>query len=129
MTIGFVCGAFDLLHAGHIYMLKQAKLNCDFLIVGLHIDPEYERPDKNSPVESILERQIKLEGCKFVDKVVVYKKEEDILLMLKYFNVNKRFLGADYADRGDKIITEEFAVPIMYLDSLPIHSSDIRKRL
>lgn len=131
MKIGFVAGAFDLLHAGHIHLFKQAKLQCDYLIVGLHVDPSGERDTKNKPVESVLERQIKLRSNTFVDKVVVYEKEEDLLKIFKYYEIDVRFLGSDYLPRksDSKLITEEEAVPIEYIDSLPIHSSEIREKL
>ena len=128
MNKGIVTGAFDLLHAGHIHLLKQCKLKCEYLIVGLHIDPSIERPEKNKPVESVLEREIKLNACRYVDLVVVYENEDDLSILFQYFKPNIRFLGSDYKD-GDKPITDTNAVPIEYIDSMPIHSSDIRKRL
>lgn len=129
MTIGFVCGAFDLMHAGHVNIFKKAKLHCDKLVVGLHIDPSVERKNKNKPIESVLERQIKLKACKYVDAVIVYEKEEDIPIMLSYCNITVRFLGSDYINGTNKDITAEAAVKIIYLDSLPIHTTDIRKRI
>lgn len=131
MKIGFIAGAFDFLHAGHVHLLKQCKQNCDTLIVGLHIDPSVENSLKNRPVESVLERQIKLNGCRYVDGVVVYEKESDLSMIFNYFKIDVRFLGSDYKNRlgiGAKPITNEDAVPIQYIDSLPIHSSDIRGR-
>ena len=127
MRVGFVAGAFDLLHAGHIHLLKQCKKNCDYLIVGLHADPSLERNSKNKPIESLLERQIKLSGCKYVDNFVVYEKEKDLSLIFNYFKVDVRFLGSDYKD--GKPITEPDAIPIIYIDSLDIHTSEIRRRL
>ena len=72
MRIGFTCGAFDLLHAGHVVMLQEAKNNCDFLIVGLQTDPTLDRSDKNKPVQSIYERYIQLHGIEAVDEVIPY---------------------------------------------------------
>jgi len=123
--IGIVFGSWDLLHAGHIHLLKQCKERCDYLIVGLHVDPSIERPEKNKPVESVLERQIKLEGCKFVDRIITYQTEADLTLIFKYFNIDVRFLGSDYKN-SNKHITHT-GVPIEYIDSLPIHSSDLRE--
>lgn len=128
MKIGFVCGAFDLLHAGHIHLLKQCKLRCDYLLVGLHVDPSIERPEKNEPLESVLEREIKLNACKYVDDVIIYEKEEDLSLIFKYFKIDVRFLGIDYKNTY-KPITDEAAIPIEYIDSLPIHTSDLRSKL
>ena len=130
MKTGIVFGSWDLLNIGHINLFKEAKKKCDYLIVGLQIDPHIERKNKNKPVESIFERQIKLFGCKYVDSVIVYETETDLPLILKYFKPDVRFLGSDYIGMGDlKPITDELAVPIEYIDSLPIHTSDIRKRL
>lgn len=126
--IGFVCGAFDLLHAGHIHLLKVCKQNCKFLIVGLHVDPSLQRPSKNKPVESLLERMIRLKGCKYVDQVVVYETEEDLALILKHYKIDVRFLGTDYTT-GTKPVTEPNAIPIKYIDSLPITSSNLRERI
>lgn len=128
MKIGIVFGAFDLLHAGHIHLLKKARERCDQLIVGIHVDPSIERPEKNKPIESLFERTIKLKGCIYVDQIFGYEREEEIAIALKYFDVGVRFLGSDYED-GSKEITDRDAVLIEYIDSLPIHTSDIRKRI
>lgn len=98
--IGFIAGAFDLgPHAGHMMMLKECSDNCDFLIVGLHVDPSMERREKNKPVESTYERFIKLAGCRYVDKVIPYETENDLYLMLINEKPVVRFLGNDYRDR------------------------------
>ena len=128
MKIGVVTGTFDLLHAGHIYFLRECKKQCDILFVALHIDPSIERKDKNKPVESLLERQIRLGGCKYVDKWIVYEKESDLPILFHYLKPDVRFLGSDYKD-GTKPITAFDAVPIEYIDSLPIHTTDLRERL
>lgn len=100
------------------------------MIVGLQTDPSVERKDKNKPIESILERQIKLNACKYVDFTVIYEKEEDLSLIFKYFKIDVRFLGSDYKENPvTKVITEPDAVPIEYIDSLPIHTTDIRRRI
>ena len=79
MTVGFTCSTFDLFHAGHIIMLKEAKTQCDYLIVGLQTDPTIDRPkEKNKPVQSIFERYVQLQACKFVDEIVVYATEKDL---------------------------------------------------
>ena len=125
MKVGIVTGSFDLLHAGHINLFKKAKLECDYLIVGLHVDPSVER-NKNKPIESLLERQIKIMACKYTDQIIVYETEADLSVMFKYFKIDVRFLGSDSKD--GRVVTDESALPIKYIDSLPIHTSEIRKR-
>lgn len=130
MKIGIVTGAFDLLHAGHIHLFKEAKKYCDHLIVALHVDPSIQRDTKNKPVESVLERQIKLDGCEEVGHTVVYEKEEDLPIIFKYYDINIRFLGSDYLPENgtQKPISYEDLLPIKYLDSLPMHTSEIREK-
>mgnify|MGYP001605459665 CR=1 FL=1 len=127
MKIGIVFGSFDLLHAGHIHLLEQCKKYCDALVVGLHVDPSIERSDKNSPIETIVERQAKLRACKHVNDIIVYQTEADLKLILQSGEFDIRFLGTDTKD-GRKITAED-VVPIEYIESLPIHTSDIRKRI
>src|SRR3990167_2762323 len=95
MKVGIVTGSFDLFHIGHINLLKKAKEKCLHLIVGLHVDPSVENPDKNKPIESILERQIKLKACKYVDQIIVYETEADLSIIFEYFDIDVRFLGSD----------------------------------
>lgn len=96
-TIGIVFSAFDLLHAGHMAMLAEAKNHCDYLIAGLQTDPTIDRPDtKNKPVQSIVERQIQLGSCRFVDEVVVYQTERDLVDLLLILPVDVRILGVEY---------------------------------
>ena len=77
-TIGFTCSTFDLLHAGHVVMLEEAKRHCDYLIVGLQTDPTIDRPDKNAPIQSVVERQIQLAAVKYIDEIVMYTTERDL---------------------------------------------------
>ena len=128
MKKGIVFGAFDLLHAGHIHLLKECAYHCDCLIVGLHVDPSKERPSKNKPIENIVERQAKLRACKYVDDIIVYETEKDLELILQSGDIDMRFLGSDYTS-GDSRITAEDSVPIVYIKSVPIHTTDIRKRI
>ncbi len=97
--IGFTCSCFDLFHAGHIMMLKEAKSVCDYLIVGLQTDPTIDRPEKNKPIQSIVERFIQLESCKYVDEVVVYATEKDLLDILYTYPINVRIIGEEYKDK------------------------------
>lgn len=98
--IGFTASAFDLLHAGHIAMLEEAKQHCDFLVVGLQNDPTFDRPNKNKPVQSIVERQIQLSAVKFVDEIVIYNTEQDLEDLLKTLPINIRILGEEYKERA-----------------------------
>lgn len=95
--IGITFSTFDLLHAGHIAMLAEAKNHCDYLICGLQTDPTIDRPDtKNKPVQSIVERQIQLAACRYVDEVVVYSTEQDLADLLLILPVDVRILGVEY---------------------------------
>jgi len=95
--IGFTCSTFDLLHAGHITMLEEARRQCDFLVVGLQNDPTLDRPDtKNSPVQSLVERQIQLSAVKYVDEIIVYNTEQDLRDLLLTLPINVRILGIEY---------------------------------
>jgi glycerol-3-phosphate cytidylyltransferase len=98
--IGITFSTFDMLHAGHIAMLSEAKNHCDYLIAGLQTDPTIDRPtEKNPPVQSIVERQIQLAACRYVDEVVVYQTEEDLIDLLLILPVNVRILGVEYQDK------------------------------
>jgi len=98
-SIGFTASTFDLLHAGHITMLEEAKHHCDFLIVGLQNDPTIDRPDtKNPPVQSIVERQIQLSAVKYVDEIIVYNTEKDLEDLLLTLPIDIRILGVEYKD-------------------------------
>jgi len=94
--VGITFSAFDLLHAGHIKMLEDAKRQCDYLICGLQTDPTLDRPEKNRPVQSVVERYIQLKGCKFVDEVVPYATEQDLEDILRSFKIDVRILGEEY---------------------------------
>lgn len=99
MKKGFTCSCFDLFHAGHIMMLKEAKEQCDWLIVGLQTDPTIDRPNKNKPIQSIFERFVQLEACKYVDEIVVYATEEDLIDILLAYPIDVRILGGEYFDK------------------------------
>jgi glycerol-3-phosphate cytidylyltransferase len=99
MTIGITFSSFDLLHAGHIKMLEDAKRQCDYLICGLQTDPTLDRPEKNKPVQSVVERYIQLKGCKFVDEIVPYATEQDLEDVLRSFKIDVRIIGDEYASK------------------------------
>lgn len=97
MRIGFTCSTFDLLHAGHIMMLEEAKKQCDFLIVGLQTDPTIDRADtKNKPVQGVFERWAQLKACKFVDQIIPYSTERELRDILLSFTIDVRILGEEY---------------------------------
>ena len=99
--IGITFSTFDMLHAGHIAMLAEAKNHCDYLICGLQTDPTLDRPDtKNAPVQSIVERQIQLAACRYVDEVVVYQTEQDLIDLLLILPVDVRILGIEYEGKA-----------------------------
>lgn len=96
MKIGFTCSTFDLFHAGHIIMLEEAKKQCDYLIVGLQTDPTIDRPFKNKPVQTVFERFVQLSACKYIDRVVVYATEKELLDILLSYSIDIRILGDEY---------------------------------
>tara|TARA_R110000824_G_scaffold7737_1_gene34996 strand:+ start:1798 stop:2229 length:432 start_codon:yes stop_codon:yes gene_type:complete len=111
-TIGFTCGAFDLMHAGHMIMMKDARSVCDKLIVAIQSDPSIDRAYKNRPVQSYEERIIMVEGCKYVDEVVLYHTEEDLLNILKDIEPDIRILGSDY--KNTTFTGQELPIEIYY---------------
>ena len=98
MKVGFTCSTFDLFHAGHIMMLKEAKEQCDRLIVGLQTDPTLDRASKNKPVQGVFERFVQLHACKFVDEVIVYGTEKELRDILLSYPIDVRILGEEYKD-------------------------------
>ena len=96
MKVGITFSTFDLLHAGHVKMLEEAKRQCDYLIVGLQLDPSLNRPEKNSPSQTIIERYIQLKGCKHIDEIVPYVSEQDLEDILKSFKLDVRIIGEEY---------------------------------
>ncbi len=99
MNIGIVASTFDLLHAGHIMMLREAKDQCDHLICALQVDPSVDRQEKNSPIQSIVERYVQLAAVKYVDEIVVYQTEKDLEDILELYPINVRILGEEYRDK------------------------------
>ena len=99
VKVGIVFSTFDLLHAGHIGMLREAKDNCDYLICGLQSDPNIDRPEKNKPVQTLVERYAQLNAVKFVDEIVPYETESDVLDILELFDLDIRFLGEEYREK------------------------------
>ena len=100
MKVGITFSTFDLFHAGHVKMLEEAKRQCDFLIVGLQLDPSIDRPEKNKPVQGLVERYIQVTGCKHVDEIVPYVTEQDLEDILRSFKIDVRIIGEEYRDKG-----------------------------
>lgn len=98
-TVGFTCSSFDLFHAGHVMMLKEAKDNCGYLIVGLQTDPTIDRAWKNKPVQSVFERFTQLQACKYVDEIVPYATEKELMDILTSYPIDVRIIGEEYRDK------------------------------
>ncbi len=133
LKIGITFSTFDMLHAGHVAMLAEAKNHCDYLIAGLQTDPTIDRPDtKNRPVQSIVERQIQLAACRYVDEVVVYQTEQDLIDLLLILPLDVRILGVEYADKPFTGDAECYARGIQIVFNGRDHSfssSSLRKRV
>lgn len=131
--IGITFSTFDLLHAGHIAMLSESKNHCDYLICGLQTDPTIDRPDtKNKPVQTIVERQIQLSACRYVDEVVTYQTEKDLEDLLLILPVDVRILGVEYSDKEftGKQICVNRKIEIVYNGrDHSFSSSSLRKRV
>lgn len=131
--IGITFSTFDLLHAGHIAMLSESKNHCDYLICGLQTDPTIDRPEtKNKPVQTIVERQIQLSACRYVDEVVIYQTEKDLEDILLTLPIDIRILGVEYADKEftGKQICLTRGIEIVYNSrDHSFSSSSLRKRV
>lgn len=131
--IGITFSTFDLLHAGHVAMLAEAKNHCDYLIAGLQTDPTIDRPDtKNAPIQSIVERQIQLAACRYVDEVVVYQTEQDLIDLLLILPLDVRILGVEYKERsftGDNECYNRGIELVFNSRDHSFSSSSLRKRV
>ena len=99
MVIGFTASTFDLLHAGHVAMLREAKDQCDYLICGLQVDPSVDRSDKNPPVQTLVERYTQLNAIQYVDEIIPYQTEQDLEDILTMYNFDVRIIGSEYKDK------------------------------
>jgi glycerol-3-phosphate cytidylyltransferase len=133
LTVGITFSTFDLLHAGHIAMLAEAKNHCDYLICGLQTDPTIDRPDtKNKPVQSIVERQLTLGACRYVDEIVVYSTEQDLIDLILTLPIDVRILGVEYEDTNFTGRNEGASRGIQHVFNKRDHSfssSSLRKRV
>ena len=132
LKVGFVASSFDLLHAGHIMMLREAKSRCDHLIAALQVDPTIDRPEKNKPVQTIVERYIQLSAVKYVDEIVVYTTEQDLEDILEMYPIDIRILGEEYRDKdftGREICKRRGIQLYFNKREHRFSSSDLRKRV
>lgn len=133
MKVGITFSTFDLLHAGHIVMLREAKAQCDYLIVGLQSDPTIDRPrTKNSPVQTMFERYLQLKAVKYVDEIVPYQTESDLVDILQTLPIDVRILGKEYKDQNftGKEVCQQRGIAL-YFNSRDhrFSSTDLRSRM
>jgi len=131
-NIGFTASTFDLLHVGHVVMLEEAKRHCDYLIVGLQIDPTLDREHKNAPIQSIVERQIQLSAIKYVDEIVIYNTEADLEDLLLTLPINVKVMGEEYKgkDFTGKQICKDRGIKLIYNGrDHSFSSTSLRKRV
>ena len=132
LRIGFTASQFDMLHAGHIAMLSEAKNHCDYLIAGLQNNASWDRPEKNEPIQSIVERQIQLAATRYVDEIVVYNTEKDLEDILLTLPIDVRILGVEYQDKeftGKDICNKRNIKLIFNSRDHSFSSSSLRKRV
>ena len=132
MTVGFTCSAFDLLHAGHVQMLRDAKDQCDYLICGLQVDPTLDRPEKNKPIQTVVERYTQLKAVSYVDEIIPYVTEGDLEDILSMYHINVRILGEEYRDKDftGKDICRKRDIDLYFNKrDHRFSSSDLRKRV
>ena len=132
MKVGITFSTFDLLHAGHIQMLREAKEQCDYLICGLQLDPSLDRPEKNSPVQTIVERYTQLAGVKYVDEIIPYASEKDVEDILTMYHIDVRILGDEYKEKDftGKDICKKRGIQLYFNKrDHRFSSSDLRKRV
>ena len=115
-TIGITCSTFDLLHAGHIIMLEECKKYCDYLICALQVDPTIDRPTKKKPIQSIVERYIQLDAVQYVDKIIPYSTEKELITIFSSLDLDVRIIGEEYKDTSftAKDVCAERGIKIVY---------------
>ena len=132
MKVGFTCSAFDLLHAGHIQMLREAKEQCDYLICGLQIDPSLDRAEKNAPIQTVVERYTQLKAVSYVDEIIPYLTEDDLCDILAMYHIDVRILGDEYKEKDftGKDICKKRGIQLYFNKrDHRFSSSDLRKRV
>ena len=132
MKVGFTCSTFDLLHAGHVQMLREAKEQCDYLICGLQVDPTLDRPEKNAPVQTVVERYAQLKAVSYVDEIIPYAYERDLEDILSMYHIDVRILGDEYRDKDftGKDICKKRGIQLYFNKrDHRFSSSDLRRRV
>jgi glycerol-3-phosphate cytidylyltransferase len=132
MKVGFTCSTFDLLHAGHIQMLREAKEQCDYLICGLQMDPSIDRVEKNAPIQTVVERYTQLKAVKYIDEIIPYNTEKDLEDILTMYEIDVRILGEEYRDKtftGRAICAKRGIELYFNKREHRFSSSDLRKRV
>jgi len=133
MKVGFTCSSFDLLHAGHVQMLKDAKEECDYLIVGLQTDPTIDRPkEKKKPIQTLVERSIQLNAIKYVDEVIPYETEKDLEDIFQMYNISVRIIGEEYQGKnftGKEICVKKHIKIVYNKREHRFSTTDLRKRI
>lgn len=130
--IGFTASAFDLLHAGHVQMLREAKEQCDYLICGLQTDPSKDRTEKNRPIQTLVERYVQLKAVQYVDEIIPYETEQDLKDILQLFKIDVRILGDEYRDKEftGKEICQQKNIKLFFNNRAHrFSSSELRKRI
>ena len=132
MKVGFTASSFDLLHAGHVQMLREAKEQCDYLIVGLQIDPSKDRPEKNAPIQTVVERYTQLKAVSYVNEIIPYDTEQDLEDILTMYHIDVRIIGEEYKDKTftGRAICASREIDIYFNKrDHRFSSSDLRKRV
>lgn len=132
MKVGFTCSTFDLLHAGHVQMLREAKAQCDYLICGLQVDPSFDRIEKNKPIQTVVERYTQLKAVKYVDEIIPYETELDLKDILEMYHIDVRILGDEYRNlefTGKEICQKRDIELFFNKRDHRFSSSDLRKRV
>ena len=132
MRTGFTCSTFDLLHAGHVQMLREAKEQCDYLICALQVDPSADRAEKNAPIQTVVERYTQLNAVGYVDEIIPYGTEEDLEDILNMYSIDVRILGDEYRDKEftGKDICRKRSIELYFNKrDHRFSSSDLRRRI
>ena len=132
MIVGFTASAFDLLHAGHVQMLREAKDQCDYLICGLQTDPSFDRKEKNKPIQTVVERYTQLKALSYVEEIIPYNTEEDLKDLLTLYTIDVRILGVEYKTQEftGKDICQKRGIDLYFNKrDHRFSTSDLRKRV